>query len=98
MEKAYSFIIIFLLSPILYCQSIKGTITDQTSGEALIGVNIILENGSGTASDIYGKYSLIIKDKRTQDITFKYIGYKEKKITPNLNNNEAIILNIELKI
>ena len=52
MEKAYSFIILFLFSPILYCQSISGTITDKTSGEALIGVNIILENGNGTASDI----------------------------------------------
>ena len=97
MEKAYSFIILFLFSPILYCQSISGTITDKTSGEALIGVNIILENGNGTASDIYGKYSLIIKNKKTQDITFKYIGYKEKIITPDLNNNEALILNIELE-
>ncbi|MBJ05324.1 MAG: hypothetical protein CMP65_05450 [Flavobacteriales bacterium] len=97
MEKAYSFIILFLFSPILYCQSISGTITDKTSGEALIGVNIILENGNGTASDIYGKYSLIIKDKKTQDITFKYIGYKEKIITPDLNTNEALILNIELE-
>ena len=83
-------------------QTITGIITDANTKEALIGVNIILDNGMGTASDIEGKYQLKTKEGELK-ITFKYIGYEDimkiisleknetKKI--NKNNNGLIISN-----
>jgi hypothetical protein len=43
---------IFIIST-NYAQTLSGTITDRTSKEELIGVNIILENGGGTATDAF---------------------------------------------
>ena len=53
-------VIITLCNLTLYSQTIIGTITDANNNEELIGVNIILENGGGTASDVFGKYTLNI--------------------------------------
>ena len=38
--------------------TIKGTVTDDGSGEPLIGVNIVYAAGKGTVSDIEGAYEL----------------------------------------
>jgi iron complex outermembrane receptor protein len=86
---------IFIIST-NYAQTLSGTITDRTSKEELIGVNIILENGGGTATDAFGKYNLKT-ETRTQTITFKYIGYEDviKEIT--IRNGENKVLNISLK-
>ena len=51
-------ILIFLNSQLLNAQIINGKITDLNTKESLIGVNIISEEGSGTASDIDGEYQL----------------------------------------
>jgi iron complex outermembrane receptor protein len=86
---------IFIIST-NYAQTLSGTITDRTSKEELIGVNIILENGGGTATDAFGKYNLKT-ETGTQTITFKYIGYEDviKEIT--IRNGENKVLNISLK-
>ena len=69
-------------------QTITGLITDKNTKEALIGVNIILDNGTGTASNIEGKYQLKTKEGELQ-ITFKYIGYKDVVKTISLEKNET---------
>ena len=58
MRRIFTLVIITLCNLTLYSQTIMGTITDEANNEKLIGVNIILENGGGTSSDICGKYSL----------------------------------------
>ena len=76
MRKTYILFILTLFICIKnHAQTISGIITDNTSGEELIGVNIILENGNGTATDIFGKYKLQI-DEGLQKITFRYICLK----------------------
>ncbi len=79
----------------VFGQTVTGVVLDKSSKEALIGVNIILEDGSGTATDIFGKYTLKAKNG-TNTITFKYIGYENeiKKIT--LQENEEKTVNINL--
>ena len=77
-------------------QTISGTITDNTTNEALIGVNIIAENGGGTATDVFGKYTLKTEEG-TQKITFKYIGYEDvvKEITLSKGENKTITISPE---
>ena len=41
-----------------HAQTISGIISDHTTSEKLIGVNIITKDGKGTATDIFGKYIL----------------------------------------
>ena len=76
-------------------QKIIGTITDATTKEALIGVNIVLTNGGGTSTDIDGKYLLQIAEGE-QKITFKYIGYEDIVKTITVQKNESKTLNIAL--
>ena len=80
-----------------YTQTISGTITDLNTQESLIGVNIILENGNGTASDFSGAYT-IKTNAGKQKLTFKYIGYKDivkEVIVPISGNFE---LNVKMSI
>ena len=96
MRKIFTLVIITLCNLTLYSQTISGTITDSNNNEELIGVNIILENGGGTATDVFGKYTLNTNEG-TQKITFKYIGYEDIVKEISLKKNENKTINITLK-
>jgi len=70
-------------------------ITDSNK-EELIGVNIILENGGGTSTDVFGKYTLNTNEGM-QNVTFKYIGYEDivKKISLAKDENKTINIALE---
>ncbi len=77
-------LIFFFLStgPILIAQerSISGTVKDQTTGEALIGVNVlVVGSNAGTTTDIDGTYQLVVD--ATAVLQFSYIGYDPIEIT-----------------
>lgn len=78
-----SLIVIFI---ILFCSVLKlssqekytlsGAITDNTSNETLIGVNILIpEIQSGTITNEYGFYSITLP-KGTYKVTISYLGFK----------------------
>jgi len=96
MRQIYILLLFLFSNYTIYSQTISGIITDKASSEELIGVNIILENGNGTATDVFGKYTLKTA-VGTQKITFKYIGYEDivKEIT--IKSGENKILNAALK-
>lgn len=79
-----------------YAQTISGVISDVSNNEQLIGVNIIANNGKGTATDINGKYSLKL-ESGTYTITFRYIGYEDISQEIILQNNEEKVINLNLK-
>ena len=57
MKKIYTLLVIIIVFfTTTKAQIIKGTVTDQSTKEGLIGVNIILNDGSGTSTDIEGNY------------------------------------------
>ena len=56
MKKYYLLLIFLLFNTTTFSQTISGKIIDQETKESLIGVNIILENGNGTSTDINGSY------------------------------------------
>jgi len=74
--------------------TISGTVRDKSNGEALSGATIyIRELKSGTVTNVYGFYSLNIKQD-SYTLTYSYLGYHsvEKKI--DLKKDQTI--NIEL--
>ena len=96
MRKIFTLVIITLCNLSLYSQTIIGAITDANNNEELIGVNIILENGGGTSTDIFGKYTLTINEG-TQKVTFKYIGYEDVVKEISLAKDENKTINIALE-
>jgi hypothetical protein len=80
--------------------TISGRIMDQSNGEALIGATVFVrELKTGTASDIYGNYSISLPDG-DYTVVFSYVGYVtvEKKIslTGNLSITIELVPNAEV--
>ncbi|MBT5615962.1 MAG: hypothetical protein HOJ77_06855, partial [Flavobacteriales bacterium] len=66
MRKIYTIIVLSLLIFEANAQTISGTIKDVNTNESLIGVNIILNNGNGTATDFDGNYQILVKEGEQQ--------------------------------
>jgi TonB-dependent starch-binding outer membrane protein SusC len=59
---------------------ITGTITDATTNEPLVGVNILIEGSNiGVVSDMNGMFSIEVSDKNAT-LIFSYVGYITQKI------------------
>ena len=56
---------------------LSGVVTDQSSGDPLIGVNVIIEGTTmGASTDIDGYYVILNVPAGVYSITFNYIGYR----------------------
>jgi len=67
-------------------RTIKGTVTDGQSGEALIGANVLVVGTSaGTITDIDGTYELKVPQGATE-IEFTYTGYASQRVTLGASN------------
>ncbi len=77
---------------------ITGKVTDNTTGESLIGTNVSIEGTSyGTASDLNGDYVLPNIPAGTYNIKIGYIGYKGVVQSVELKSGETLELNITLE-
>jgi len=79
MKKIFTIILLFASSLLMAQGIITGTVTDESSGESLPGVNIVnpaLKNGAVT--DINGKFSL--KANPGDTLVFSFMGYQTKKV------------------
>ena len=93
------FLVLFFFIAQLNAQSsiVSGFISDSSSGEELIGANVILqETGQGMATDINGYY--IIQDivPGNYILMVSYVGFSLSKKTLNISEGESIKLNISL--
>ena len=72
--------------------TVKGKVTDATTGEALIGVSVAVKGTTtGTQTDANGAYSLNVPSTAT--LVFTYIGYAAQTVPLNGASN----LNIKLQ-
>lgn len=83
MKKVYSaFLVMLMLSvSVAYAQrTVSGTVTDGSSGEALVGVNVI-EKGTanGALTDLDGNFKIEVADGAV--LVFSYIGYVGSEVT-----------------
>ena len=82
MKKVY-FLIIFcaFFLPTYSQNSVSGTIFDSSTGETLIGANIVLVNTNittdkiGSATDLNGEFRFNNLQESNYEITVSYIGY-----------------------
>lgn len=60
---------------------IAGRITDSGTGEALVGVNVVVDGTFlGASTDLDGHYSIINVPPGTHNLTATYVGYQEHRI------------------
>lgn len=85
----------FLLASLLVAQengsyTLSGFIYDDKNGETMIGANIFVkELGIGSASNVYGFYSITIpKGEYTIEVSF--VGYEKNRSNINLNKSYKV--------
>jgi outer membrane receptor protein involved in Fe transport len=60
---------------------VTGKVTDQKTGEALIGVTVIVQGTStGAVTDVEGRYTINVAPG-TYTLEFKYMGYQTKAVS-----------------
>ncbi len=100
MSKFITFVVVLVLSVtfIAFSQPYKlsGNVTDEYTGEVLIGANVYIKALSlGAVSNMNGKYEITNIPKGTYEITISFVGYLPQ--STNLNFNADIVQNFSLK-
>ncbi len=95
------FLLFFLLANITVSaglstrHTIKGHITDASSGEVLPGATVQIESvNKGTTTNNYGFYSINLKEGAYK-LKISYIGYNTEYFDIELNSNESIDFELE---
>lgn len=76
---------------------LTGKVTDASTGEALIGVNVTYAPGKGVATDVNGGYRLDLPAGEAR-ITFTYVGYTPRTEALTLSPGERRTLDIKLAL
>ena len=73
--------LLFFLPLSLFAQTgiVRGLVTDRTTGETLIGTNILAGTNTGTVTDANGEFSLKLPYGQ-YTLRISYVGYKPKEI------------------
>jgi hypothetical protein len=84
MNKIFTILLLFLMLPVVaLAQSgqLRGTITDQETGEPLLGANVLVVGTTqGAATDINGEYVILNLFAATYEVRATYIGYQAQTI------------------
>ena len=78
---------------------VSGFITDQNTGEALIGANVFISNtNNGVTTDKNGFYSIVINESinNSIEIIVQYLGYASNQQQIIVSSNQSVILDFEL--
>lgn len=74
---------------------ITGVVTDGKTSETLIGVNIVVKEGLGTATDIDGNYNITV-EPGTYRVTYKFVGYQDVEREVTLTDGETREVNVTM--
>jgi hypothetical protein len=92
--------LLLLLPAMALAQSgkLRGQITDQETGEALVGANVIIVGSSyGAATDVNGEYIILNLVAGTYEVKASYIGYQSKTIS-NVRINADLTTGFDFKL
>ncbi|HEX3006266.1 MAG TPA: SusC/RagA family TonB-linked outer membrane protein, partial [Bacteroidales bacterium] len=79
--ELYDKVIVIVPTEFKQNQKVSGTITDASTNEPLVGVNVIVEGTTlGTSTDIDGKYTLDVPNQNAV-LVFSFIGYNTERVT-----------------
>jgi len=87
------FLSLFFLSTLItYAQvNVRGKVVD-TSGETLIGVNVILKDTrQGTVTDVDGEFTISVPSTNST-LVFSYVGFREQEVPLNGRNSVSVTM------
>ncbi len=98
----YIILFVAFLNTLLFAQgngTITGKVVDKTTGESLIGVNvIILGSNYGDATDLNGQYTIRNIPPGSYTVAYSMIGFEKKNITELIvNSNDVTKIDITLE-
>ncbi len=67
---------------------VKGTVTDKTFGDPVMGATVQVEGGTGTVTDLDGNFTLSVKEGTM--ITFSFIGMKPQTLPAKAEMNVVL--------
>jgi outer membrane receptor protein involved in Fe transport len=84
----------FILTASLTAQTayIKGRVSDSKTKETIVGANIVIDDSTGTASDINGDY-FITTTAGKHKVQFKFVGFKTQEAQYTLAENDTLKIN-----
>lgn len=101
MNRLITILFLLLLLPAMaLAQSgkLRGQITDQETGEALVGANVIVVGTSyGAATDVNGEYIILNLVAGTYEVKASYIGYQAKTIS-NVRINADLTTGLDFQL
>ncbi|MCC8425804.1 SusC/RagA family TonB-linked outer membrane protein [Mucilaginibacter sp. UR6-11] len=89
--RCFAFLLFSVITMTAYAQTtVTGTVTEK-SGQTMPGVSVTEKGtGSGTTTDVDGKYSLKVKPGAV--LTFSFIGYKSAQFTVGSASTLDVVL------
>ncbi|MCL4481729.1 MAG: carboxypeptidase-like regulatory domain-containing protein, partial [Bacteroidetes bacterium] len=95
---AVNLILIFSTTLFVQAQSkftVSGTVKEKSSGETLIGVNVVVAEkpNVGVTTNEYGFYSISLP-QGNYTLRFSYIGYEQELVPVKLNSNIKVNMNL----
>ena len=96
MKRIVGLLTLLLFSAVVSGQSISGKVSDNSTGETLVGVNVVYGEGLGSVTDLDGKYYVDVAPGE-YTIVFSYLGYDELTKTISVTSGESLNLNTRLK-
>ncbi|MDF2438780.1 MAG: hypothetical protein K0Q95_3156 [Bacteroidota bacterium] len=98
MKKLFTPIVFILAINSLVAQTayIKGRVSDSKTKETIVGANVVLDDTTGTVTDLSGDYLLKVKPGMHK-IDFKMVGYKSQAHNLELKENDTLVMNSVLE-
>jgi len=77
--------------------TIKGKVADETSGEGLPGVSIVLKGSQkGVTTDVNGNFTIAVPDRKAA-LIFSYVGYLKQEIAVENRTQLDVLLKADTK-
>ena len=90
--------LVVLISSAVYGQgTLRGTVTDSLTNDALIGANVfLLGTSQGGTVDIDGNFFITKITEGSYRVRISYVGYKTNEVSVNIVSNQTVTLNVIL--
>lgn len=90
-----SLLLVLFFSAFSQNVTLSGYVTNQNSGEAIIGANIIdINNQTGTASNKFGYFTLQVRKNESHNIRFSFVGYETKMIEIHVHADSLLTVRL----
>ena len=99
-STAYRALLILLFVPLIAFgqATLKGVVTDASTNEPMIGVNVVIQGTSlGAATTIDGAYKVVGIPEKMMNVKISCIGYEPVVKAVDFSKNASVTLNVQLK-